>query len=105
MTAVIEISGKSVDTLHKILSLKESVENEKIATFGRKLHNAQQLHRFLLEQPVIKIQQVVDKLGISSKSANDLVNDFVKLSILHEITGYQRNRVFIYQQYLDLFEK
>jgi Fic family protein len=105
LTAVIETSGKSVDTLHKVLSLKEKVENQKIATFGRKLHNAQQLHRFLLEQPVIKIQQVVDRLGITPKSANELVSDFVKKSILYEITGYQRNRVFIYQEYLDLFEK
>lgn len=105
LTAIIETSSKSSNTLHQVLSLKESVENEKIATFGRKLHNAQQLHRFLLEHPVVRIQQIVEKLGISHKSANDLVADFMKLSILQEITGYHRNRIFIYQQYLDLFEK
>jgi len=33
------------------------------------------------------------------------VTDFMKLSILREATGYQRNRIFIYQEYLDLFEK
>lgn len=105
LTAIVETASKSSSTLHQVLSLKESVENEKIATFGRKLHNAQQLHRFLLEQPVVRIQQIVEKLGISHKSANDLVADFIKLSILQEITGHQRNRIFIYQQYLDLFEK
>lgn len=74
-------------------------------TLGRKLYNAQQLHRFLLEQPVVKIQQVADKLKITPKAANALVTDFMKLSILREATGYQRNRIFIYQEYLDLFEK
>ncbi len=105
LTAVVETAEKSGETLHKILSLKEATENDKISTLGRKLHQAQQLHRFLLEQPVVRVQQVIDKLKISPKAANELVADFVKLSILREVTGYQRNRVFIYQEYLDLFEK
>jgi Fic family protein len=105
LTAIVETAEKSIQTLHNILSLKEEIENHKIITLGRKLQNAQRLHRFLLEQPVIKIQQVVEKLNISPKTANEIVTDFVKLSILKETTGYQRNRVFIYQKYLDLFEK
>jgi len=104
LTAIVESAGKSAHTLHQVLSLKEQVENEKIVTLGRKLYNAQQFHKFLLEQPIVKIQQVADKLKITPKAANALVTDFMKLSILREATGYQRNRIFIYQEYLDLFE-
>ena len=37
---------------------------------------------------------------MSTKSANDVVRDFIQLGILKEITGYKRNRLFAFEQYL-----
>ena len=39
----------------------------------------------------------------SYKAANDLVLDFVNEGILKEMTGRSRNRVFVFEQYLNLF--
>jgi hypothetical protein len=44
-------------------------------------------------------------LGLIDRSypvANDLVAKFVGLGLLFEITGQQRNRVYVYRPYLDL---
>jgi type III secretory pathway lipoprotein EscJ len=41
--------------------------------------------------------------GLSQKAANDLVAVFVEKSILKENTGYQRNCVFIFEEYMRLF--
>jgi len=41
--------------------------------------------------------------GLSPKVANDLVKAFVDQKILVEITGYQRNRVFVFNEYVKLF--
>jgi len=89
----------NVDIFIKMHVLKVAVLSSRIE--GTKTH----ISEALLEQPVERVQQIVDKLKISPKATNELVADFVKLSILREVTGYQRNRVFIYQEYLDLFEK
>ena len=43
--------------------------------------------------------------GVTPKSANALIQDFVKLGILKETRGYQRNRIFEFQEYLSLFKK
>jgi hypothetical protein len=41
--------------------------------------------------------------GLSPKAANDMVQAFLATGILKETTGYQRNRVFSFEDYLRLF--
>lgn len=38
-------------------------------------------------------------------TANALINDFYNLEILREQTGYRRNRIFVFADYLKLFER
>lgn len=40
---------------------------------------------------------------LSPKAANDLVKAFVEQKILVETTGYQRNRVFVFDEYVKMF--
>ena len=37
------------------------------------------------------------------KAANDLVRVFVDQKILIETTGYQRTRVFVFEEYMKMF--
>ena len=41
--------------------------------------------------------------ALSYKAANDLVQLFVEHGILIEITGQGRNRVFVFEEYLNAF--
>ncbi len=43
--------------------------------------------------------------GVSLVSSYKLIVDFVRLGILQEQTGYRRNRVFVFREYLNLFER
>ena len=43
-------------------------------------------------------------LGCSYVTAGKLVDQFVELGLLREITGQQRNRRFRYEPYVALFE-
>ena len=40
---------------------------------------------------------------LSTKAANDLVKIFLDKKILVETTGYQRNRIFMFDEYLKMF--
>lgn len=104
LIAVAETSGKSCDVLKNIIDYKNSVEKEKILTLGKRIKSGLALLHHLFSKPVIQVRDVEKAVELSPKAANDLIQQFVKLGILKEITGYQRNRVFVFDDYIKMFE-
>lgn len=104
MVGVIQTAESSIVTFRKIIALKHQVEL-RLATLGRKQQNARKLLFFLFSQPVVTAQDVGKLLDKSLPTANSLIKDFIALGILTEKTGYRRNRVFSFGEYIGLFEK
>jgi Fic family protein len=105
LVGVADTAEDAVVTLSKVIALKSGLESKIIHSFGRKSHSAVTLLQQLFQNPIINIHKVKDICGLSYKAANDLVTDFVNRNILKEMTGHSRNRVFVFEQYLDLFMK
>lgn len=103
LVGVEETAELASQTLSKILELKNKWEFDINERFGKRANNANLLLQYLFKRPVVHVNQVKDLTQTSYKTANDLVNDFVKVGILEEMTGQQRNRVFVFQEYIDLF--
>ena len=72
-------------------------------TLGKRAENAHSLLLRLYKEPVISVNQASEWLGIKYYSANQLVGAMVELGVLQEETGWQRNRVFVFRKYLDVF--
>jgi Fic family protein len=104
LVAIKETATKAVDTLQKIIKLKNSTEKNVIFNMGRKIKSAQLLYDYLFSNPIVSLAEASQACSLSSKATGDLINDFVKTGILKEITGFQRNRLFAYDVYLNLFE-
>lgn len=102
LTAVIETSNKSIETFNGILELKSRMDIY-IASLGRKAENGQKLITYLYKQPVVDSKKTMKILGVSAKTAGSLLKDFEKEGILVEYTGFQRNRSFIFNEYIELF--
>ena len=102
LEGVTETAKKSKQTFENILKLRE-IFDSKIATLGRKTKNGRSLLVYLFSNPAIKIKEVQENLKINYATANKLVDDFVNLEILKEKTGFQRNRIFIMDDYVKLF--
>jgi len=105
LRAVETTAKDAVKSLNDIISLKDTLTTSKIPTLGRKTKNAQKLLNFLFTKPVVTAAIVTKKIGLSPKASNDLIRDFVSLGILEEITGYKRNRLFIFSEYLEILKK
>jgi Fic family protein len=103
LVAVIETSKKGIFTFKEILKLKEKIESEKIITLGKKVFNAKLLLNQLYKNPVVSSNDIKTLLNISTRASNGLLNDFIRLGILEEITGFKRNRLFSFKEYLNLF--
>lgn len=83
--------------------MREEYEYNKILTLGKKIPTAKKVIHLLYKKPVVDVNNVAEELGISKPTITSLLKDFVGLGILREITGQQRNRLYIYGDYLALF--
>ena len=95
-------ADKSITTLKKIIELRAKLEI-KIITLGKKQLLAKQLLNYLYSHPITDAQRVADNLNVSFSTVTRLLQNFVKLKILIENTGYKRNRIFAFENYLKLF--
>ena len=98
-----QTSDEAVATSKKIIKIKEE-DFKKITKLGRSVPKADLLLSYLFHTPLVTIKDVERIVGIKNPNALRLVNKFVRLGILKEITGKKRNRVFAYQRYINLFE-
>ncbi len=104
LTGVIVTAEQSVETLKKIIEIKTRIEKEKLVHLGKRLPQATKLFHHLFSKPVITVNAVQQITGLSPKAANDLVRIFEEKKILREITGYQRNRIFVFDEYVKCFD-
>ena len=105
LSAVIETCGKGIDTFQKILILRTEIEEIKIITLGKKLPLAKKVIKYLYKNPIITVNYLVEEFSISKQTANTIIKDFVKLGILTELTGQKRNRMYLFEDYVKLFER
>lgn len=92
----------SIQTFKEIIALRASVEN-KIITLGKKQMIAKKVLQYLYSQPISDMQSIATATNVSITSISRLLNDFIRLEILVELTGFKRNRIFAFEQYLKLF--
>jgi len=104
LVAVSATCTQALSTLKQVVALKQQVEGERIHPLGRRIPQAQQLLRLFYQRPVQSARDVAQALGGSATSTNKLLADLENLGILRESTGYKRNRMFVFTEYLALFE-
>lgn len=105
LVGVITTAEKATETLRNIMNLKARIEQEHILAMGKRSRQAMDLLRYLFKKPVITVKEAQTATGLSLKAANDLVRVFTESGILKEITGYQRNRIFVFDAYMKLFSE
>ncbi|MCH8543167.1 MAG: Fic family protein [Alcanivorax sp.] len=102
LSAVIETAGKGRRTFEGILALRQ--EMDRLAfSYGKRGENVQTLLRHLYLRPAVTAGEASEILGVTHQTASSLLNKMVKDGMLSEITGYQRNRIFVFSRYLQLF--
>ena len=104
LTGIIEIAKNGIQTFDSILKLKSLVD-KKIQKLGSRMPKAMKVVEFLYNKPLVNAQVVAEVTGLSLPSAYKLIEDLEKMKILTEITGSKRDRLFIFSDYLKLFQK
>ncbi|MFH2122229.1 MAG: Fic family protein [Pseudomonadota bacterium] len=102
LQAVFETAESGKRTFQNILVLRQELERD-VVKLGRRAENARRLIILLYGNPAITVNFVSEQLGLKYYTANQLVTTLVEMNVLREVTGFQRNRIFIFQRYIDIF--
>ena len=104
LVGVEKTAANAVDTLSRVIQLKNDLESQINSGFGRRSNSALLLLNILFRDPVTTIENAAKRCSLSYKAANDLVRIMHEKSIVEEMTGQSRNRIFIFKPYLDIFK-
>jgi Fic family protein len=92
LQGVVEQAHEATQRSHDLLDLLDRYQDWASAT--TRSGNVRDLIEFLFEQPIVSVADVSDRIGVTTRAANLLVQRLVDQGIVTEITGRQRNRRF-----------
>jgi Fic family protein len=61
--------------------------------------------RHLYARPVVDVNLAAKVIGATTNTASALITDMVTHGVLAEVTGQRRNRLFVFNEYIELFRR
>lgn len=101
------VSAAAKDSLATVEKLSELHDRNlvKLPTTTRKNDNVRRVFDYIEQYPIIDIKRTASDLEVSYNTVSAAVGKLVHAGILKETTNAARNRVFAYEEYLDILRK
>jgi len=101
-----ETARASAGVFRAILEMKARIERDVLPRFSaRRQDNAHALMRHLYARPVVDVNLAAKVIGATTNTASALITDMVTHGVLAEVTGQRRNRLFVFNEYIELFRR
>ena len=104
LNAIKESADESVNTIKKLSKLHDA-NIKKIDAMGRAAKNARAVFDYLEQNPIIDIGKTAEELNLAFSTVSLAVNRLVDAGILIQTNNANRNRVFAYEDYLEILRK
>ena len=92
-------SRQAAEAAKATLALFET-DRKAIEALGRAAGSALQVHQYIRTHPVVSVPVASAALPLSAPTVRKSIGHLVDLGILSEITGKRRNKVFLYDKYI-----
>ena len=103
LRGVTAVADEAAHMAKAILVLREEDRTLITERIVRVAGNGLKVLERLYQRPIVTVNEVQELIGTTYPAANDLVSRLEELGILHEITGWARNRRFRADRYVHLF--
>lgn len=102
----VEATAQSaVDTARRLVALFAQDTEQVAAKGGRSAPNVLRVLAALRQRPLCSLKQLCVANGMSFPTASKAMQTLVSLGVAREMTGQQRNRVFVYDAYLKILNE
>jgi Fic family protein len=104
LEGVTETAEQATKTTSRMINLFNKDE-EKIKKLGRAKDSALKVFEHFKSRPLNSIPSITKRLKMTAPTARASVNHLIKLGILKEISGKQRDKIFSYKAYMDILNE
>jgi Fic family protein len=104
LTGVRDTAEQAATAARRILALFEE-HHRKIEALGRPAASVLRVFEHMQRNPIVAIPTTAESIGISAPTVAKSMEHMRHLGILHEITGRQRHRLFVYDAYLAILNE
>jgi Fic family protein len=104
LEGVVEVAQSATSTAQRIVHMVES-NRQKLHALGRGSPTALRIYDFVVRSVVMSIPRTARTLELSEPTVSNGVKRLEKASILREVTGRQRGKLYVYEEYLELLNE
>ena len=104
LQGVFETAQQAVESARTVWDLFEQ-DGERIGGLGRIAGSCLQLHRRLQQKAIVNIPDSARELEINRTTISNCIRRLQELGIVREITGQRRNRLFVYDRYVQILSE
>lgn len=95
---------QAVNTAHLINNLFEH-DRKKIIELGRVRFSCERVLEYMKKLPQVTVVLLTSELGMTAPTARSALNRMVKIGILEEQSGKQRDKIYVYRKYLSILDE
>ena len=103
LKGVILTAENAKNTFIKIIELQKEMEI-RLRSFGSRAEKINSIINAFYENPILSVKDIVIKTGIPDKTTRNLLELMREDNLIKEMTGYERNKLFIFEKYFNLFK-
>lgn len=104
LEGITETAEQAINTTASMIKLFNKDE-EKIKTLGRAKDSALKVFLLFKSMPLNNISATTIRLEITAPTARASINHLIKLKILEEISGKQRDKIYSYKAYINILDE
>lgn len=97
-------ANQAVNTTNQINNLFDQ-DHKKIERLGRARFSCKQALGYMKKLPQVTVTLLARELGMATPTARSALNLMVKVGIMEEKSGKQRDKVYVYRKYLNLLDE
>ncbi len=105
LRGVAEVAGEAASTARELAALFKADRTKILARSGRRNAAIFQVYDLLEKQIYATVPNVQKELKISAPTARSALTELLALKIVNEVTGQERNRIYVYEKYLTVLQR
>ena len=100
----LELIGDAISTDEYFKNIVQKDMEVKLHSFGTKSEKINTILNSFYDTPILSVKDIVTRTGIADKTTRNMIELMLEEGLIKEMTGYGRNKLFIFEKYFNLFK-